>query len=1062
MHPCERRRKLYQKLFADWFYYQKISISVYKFKRNHRSTQTGLSYNRYCCIKSLDSVTMPLPVAFHLQRFLLFFFTVLLMATACFSQNLAKESTTSYSIRHYTSEDGLPQNSIGGIEKDEYGFIWLATQGGLVRWDGNKFETREAIDKNKMSIQNMRVHGFFRNGSGELHALLNNEVIYKIHNGLISRNDKYKVRSGGFGTEDYFDAYSIEAIFLKLSSKEAYEISTSYFQYDNGEKLIRNITKKPHLLAFKIHDTLYYITPAGTVYSMKHGKQQLQKANWLFSDSRKFAVNDFVDAKMFYQFNKDPFIRLQNSFYQITRKGNDFALTHLFDTEIKEIISLYFDQEQKTYLAGTLSNGLYAISRNMFTSILNQSVKVPNFWSYEYVNHFYSQQLFPGDSIVTYGGIGFDRKGHAFLFPLKNYTTLFQDSKKNTWTTDYNAIHLYKYNSRHELTDSFQTPRKIRDIREDSQGVIWVFTNSNIYRITSDSLQIIPEYNFQKQQIETATFVNDSSLWIGTGKGLFMLDLQTRKLTKSAILHDQYIRSIQKGKEKGVWWILTYGQGYYCYRNKRFTAFPIDQHKRLLFSNLLYEDDKSTVWIGTNNGLFQASKKTLMDFADQKIKQVYYYRWDTHYGLVTNEFNGGSKPAYVLRSDGTLSLPTINGLVWFNPEATNPFFPNSPIVLDNVTLNNKRIQFTDSIVIPADFEQLRFSVTTPYWGNRNNLQLEYRLSDQADWYPVYNNEIIFTHLPSGIKHLELRKRKGLETTDLIQSEIRFRVGKHWYEKTWGQLIFALFLIGIIFASIRVSERKLRRRKAWLEKEIQQRSSDLINSFEKLKAYSSTNEMLISVIAHEIRNPLRFSSEILSGLQQNWSSIGEAEKQKYIKETGNAIIMLRKYTNQILVWTKLKQNTFKLNRKQINVNRMLEETVEYFLTTRSNKNNQITLNINTECKIVSDPVLLDILFHNIIENACKYTNNGQIRLNVALENEFLIFECSDNGIGMNSDTINLLLKNEQEMTAGSEMSYQLGYQYIHYILQFLEGNMSIQSKPKEGTTIRISIAAGNNQ
>ena len=989
-------------------------------------------------------------------------FTILQMASAGYAQNLDREQTNNYTIRHYTSEDGLPQNSIGGIEKDEYGFIWLATQGGLVRWDGNKFETREGIDKNNMSIQNMRVHGFFRNPARELYALLNNEVIYKIHNGLITRNDQYKVRSGGFGTEDYFDAYSIEAIFLKLNSREAYEISADQFRYDNGEKLIRSIPKKPHLLAFKLHDTLYYITPNGAVYSMKQGNQQLQQSKWSFSDGRKFTVNDFQDAKIYYQFHTDPFIRLQNSFYQLTKEGNDFVLKHLFNTDIKEIISLYYDKEQKTYLAGTLSNGLYAFSRNTFAAITNQAVKVLNFWSYEYVNHFYSQQLIPGDSIVTYGGIGFDRTGKAFLHPLRNYTTLFRDSKQNTWTTDYNALLLYKYNSGYQLTDSFRTPRKIRDIKEDGRGTIWVFTNSNIYRIAGDTLQMLPGYNFQKQQIETATFVNDSSLWIGIGKGLFILNLQTGKLVKSAILHDQYIRSIQKGKANGVWWILTYGQEYYCYRNNRFTAFPIDQYKRLLFSNLLYEDHKGTVWIGTNNGLFQVSQKTLMDYADQKIKQVYYYRWDTRSGLVTNEFNRGSKPAYVLRSDGILSLPTINGLVWYNPEATRPFFPNSPIVLDNVILNNKRIQFTDSIVIPPDFEQLRFSVTTPYWGDRNNLQLEYRLSDQADWYPVYNNEIIFTHLPSGIKHLQLRKRNGLETTEMIQSEIRFKVGKHWHEKTWGQLLIAFLLIGIVFASIRISERKLRRRKAWLEKEIRERSSELIASFEKLKAYSSTNEMLISVIAHEIRNPLRFSSEILSGLQQNWSSIGEAEKRQYIKETGNAIIMLRKYTNQILVWTKLKQNTFKLNRKQINLNKMLEEAVAYFLTTRSNKNNQITLSISPECEIVSDPVLLDILFHNIIENACKYTNNGQIRLKGMMENGYFVFECTDNGIGMDTNTVNRLLKNEQQVTAGSEVSYQLGYQYIHYILQFLEGKISIQSKPKEGTTIRISLATGNSK
>ena len=44
-----------------------------------------------------------------------------------------------YTVEHYTSENGLPQNSIKSISIDTYGFVWLATEDGLVRFDGHHF-----------------------------------------------------------------------------------------------------------------------------------------------------------------------------------------------------------------------------------------------------------------------------------------------------------------------------------------------------------------------------------------------------------------------------------------------------------------------------------------------------------------------------------------------------------------------------------------------------------------------------------------------------------------------------------------------------------------------------------------------------------------------------------------------------------------------------------------------------------------------------------------------------------------------------------------------------------
>src|SRR5690606_30429489 len=67
---------------------------------------------------------------------------------------MATPDSLRYRIMHFTDEHGLPQNSINGISVDEYGFIWLATEGGITRYDGRSFRVFNSED---IGIQTKRI-----------------------------------------------------------------------------------------------------------------------------------------------------------------------------------------------------------------------------------------------------------------------------------------------------------------------------------------------------------------------------------------------------------------------------------------------------------------------------------------------------------------------------------------------------------------------------------------------------------------------------------------------------------------------------------------------------------------------------------------------------------------------------------------------------------------------------------------------------------------------------------------------------------------------------------------
>jgi len=70
-----------------------------------------------------------------------------------------------------TSENGLPQNTIHGIVKDKYGFMWFGTWSGFCRYDGYSFKFYRNVPGNDRSLINSRIHNILRDSGKDLWIL---------------------------------------------------------------------------------------------------------------------------------------------------------------------------------------------------------------------------------------------------------------------------------------------------------------------------------------------------------------------------------------------------------------------------------------------------------------------------------------------------------------------------------------------------------------------------------------------------------------------------------------------------------------------------------------------------------------------------------------------------------------------------------------------------------------------------------------------------------------------------------------------------------------------------
>lgn len=106
-----------------------------------------------------------------------------------------------HAIEWYNTDNGLPQNSIKDILKDPYGFLWLSSEGGIIRYDGINF-----INYDKLPINSFRFDNFEkisngkyinRNEYGLNTILISKRRIHTLPKSIVSfkkiHNDKYKV-----------------------------------------------------------------------------------------------------------------------------------------------------------------------------------------------------------------------------------------------------------------------------------------------------------------------------------------------------------------------------------------------------------------------------------------------------------------------------------------------------------------------------------------------------------------------------------------------------------------------------------------------------------------------------------------------------------------------------------------------------------------------------------------------------------------------------------------------------------------------------------------------------
>ena len=246
-----------------------------------------------------------------------------------------------------------------------------------------------------------------------------------------------------------------------------------------------------------------------------------------------------------------------------------------------------------------------------------------------------------------------------------------------------------------------------------------------------------------------------------------------------------------------------------------------------------------------------------------------------------------------------------------------------------------------------------------------------------------------------------------------------------------------------------------------EKRIKQQNEILKIANKKAIESDRLKTAFLNNLSHEIRTPLNhilgFSDILLKNKQKPVGKI--TNFLNIINQGGNRLL---KIIDDIIEISQIETNQIKISKTEFSVNKLLDKIQMPFDNNNEIIQKKISINIVNDfpnTKITADYDRLLKIFVHLIENAVKYTENGQIEYGYKQIDNKLTFFVSDTGIGISPENQKFIFKAFRQADERIEKNYEgsgLGLAISKAIIELHGGKIWIKSEIKKGTTFILQL------
>lgn len=233
------------------------------------------------------------------------------------------------------------------------------------------------------------------------------------------------------------------------------------------------------------------------------------------------------------------------------------------------------------------------------------------------------------------------------------------------------------------------------------------------------------------------------------------------------------------------------------------------------------------------------------------------------------------------------------------------------------------------------------------------------------------------------------------------------------------------------------------------------------AIEDARQANNAKTTFIASASHDIRQPLQAVQLFISALKAQSSN---TENETLLERLQDSADSMSDILNSLLDISKLDANAIDVNPRDIVLAPLLDKLHDAYLPLA--KNQGLTLDYTpSEFAVYTDPILLERIISNLLSNALRYTQEGFVKIETAIENNRVIITVKDSGLGIAEEDQKLIF-DEFYQLGNPERDRQkgigLGLAIVKKLSDLLEHTLSLNSKVGSGTEFKLELPLGDSK
>ncbi|MCA8969644.1 MAG: hypothetical protein KDC95_07670 [Planctomycetes bacterium] len=471
----------------------------------------------------------------------------------------------------------------------------------------------------------------------------------------------------------------------------------------------------------------------------------------------------------------------------------------------------------------------------------------------------------------------------------------------------------------------------------------------------------------------------DGRLLVGTATGVHVRE---GGACREILRTDAQVRDMIE--EHGSVWIATYGRGLYCLG----TGAPQQISSREGLANDLLQGIESdrigNAWLNSNVG-------PLCIPWSQLLAYVAGERRDVQCRLYSGK-EGNGRASITRGTDGRIWLSTIEGLSVVQPAGLTAASRPLSLSIERVLVDGIELEEVRTPSIGPGIEELEFHFVAVDLSDPRSVRYRYRLSGmQANWSePSISRIAKFVGIPPGTHEFIVEARNHVGDFGHARSTLRFEVAPSLTQSAWFRWLALLAVAGFVIAGHQWIVRALEARNRRLELAVEERTSELREVNRELGAFTYT-------VSHDLRAPLRHINFYTKGLHEQIAGTGSTKALEKVDAISRATQRMSRLIDDLLTLARLARKP--LVREAIDSNELVRDVWDELVRANPDQGHELTL--SPLPPVSADASSMRHVWLNLLDNARKYSSTrSQPRVTVqARERDGRRwFVVRDNGVG----------------------------------------------------------------